>query len=377
MILKTFEYYEFPNDDRYWAIKQFELGKINLFAAKNATGKSRTLMAIDSLDSIIQKSDFNSYSNYTVEFSNKETEFRYNLNYNGNKVISEKLEDNEIIYINRSGNGKGEILTAQSNKEMQLMEFQVPENKLVISRRDQIQYPYLEKIHKWAEGVQYYTFGKSMNQEYGIKIDKEWAFQYGNSDNPVEIFFAGEFNFKNKYREKVLEIVNEIGYNLKEVGIKQGLYSDLNIKSDYYTLYAIENNIKATITQNAMSQGMFRALSIIIHITYHVMMGLPTTILIDDIGEGLDFERSSKLIKLLIRLTEENDNIQLIMSTNDRFVMNNVPLEYWQVIQRTGGECRVYNYQNSKEKFDEFAYTGLNNFDFLATDFINSEWKKV
>jgi hypothetical protein len=61
----------------------------------------------------------------------------------------------------------------------------------------------------------------------------------------------------------------------------------------------------------------------------------------------------------------------------DRFVMNNVPLEYWQVIQRNNGECRVFNYKNSREKFDEFKYMGLNNFDFLATDYINSEWKKT
>jgi hypothetical protein len=64
------------------------------------------------------------------------------------------------------------------------------------------------------------------------------------------------------------------------------------------------------------------------------------------------------------------------MSTNDRFVMNNVPFKYWQLIDRKGGECKVYNYQNSKEIFDEFKYTGLNNFDFLATDFINSDWKQ-
>ena len=69
--------------------------------------------------------------------------------------------------------------------------------------------------------------------------------------------------------------------------------------------------------------------------------------------------------------------IQLIMSTNDHYVMNNVPLEYWQVIQRKGGECRVFNYQNSKEKFDEFEYMGLNNFDFLATDYLNSKWEKI
>jgi len=111
----------------------------------------------------------------------------------------------------------------------------------------------------------------------------------------------------------------------------------------------------------------------LIQVTYNIMSGLPSTILIDDIGEGLDFERSTKLIGLLIELAKKNDDIQLIMSTNDRFVMNNVPLEYWQVIQRKGGECRIYNYRNSKEIFDEFAYTGLNNFDFLATDFLNIE----
>jgi hypothetical protein len=55
------------------------------------------------------------------------------------------------------------------------------------------------------------------------------------------------------------------------------------------------------------------------------MMKTPATILIDDIGEGLDFDRSSRLIKLLIEIAEKNENIRLIMSTNDRFVMNAVP----------------------------------------------------
>jgi len=53
--------------------------------------------------------------------------------------------------------------------------------------------------------------------------------------------------------------------------------------------------------------------------------------------------------------------------------MNKVPFKYWQLINRKGGECNVYNYKNSKEIFDEFKFTGLNNFDFLATDFINSK----
>jgi ABC-type lipoprotein export system ATPase subunit len=51
-----------------------------------------------------------------------------------------------------------------------------------------------------------------------------------------------------------------------------------------------------------------------------------TCVLIDDIGEGLDYERSSNLIKLLLKKMKK-ESIQLIMSTNDRFVMNNIPYD--------------------------------------------------
>jgi hypothetical protein len=58
------------------------------------------------------------------------------------------------------------------------------------------------------------------------------------------------------------------------------------------------------------------------------------------------------------------------MSTNDRFVMNSVPLDEWCVVQRHGCKVQVHNYKNSTTIFDRFKKTGLANFDFLATDFI-------
>jgi hypothetical protein len=61
------------------------------------------------------------------------------------------------------------------------------------------------------------------------------------------------------------------------------------------------------------------------------------------------------------------------MSTNDRLVMNGVPLKSWQFIKRDGGECTIYNYGNSKDIFDEFEFTGLSNFSFLSTDFLTQE----
>jgi len=99
---------------------------------------------------------------------------------------------------------------------------------------------------------------------------------------------------------------------------------------------------------------------------------MPSAVLIDDIGEGLDFDRSCKLIKVLIKKAEES-RVQLIMATNDRFVMNVVPLQYWSVLQRHGGGSKVLNYDNARARFDEFKFTGMNNFDFFATDFLSDE----
>ena len=63
------------------------------------------------------------------------------------------------------------------------------------------------------------------------------------------------------------------------------------------------------------------------------------------------------------------------MSTNDRFVMNSVDLKYWQVIDRVGSNVSYYNIKNSSQIFEDFKFTGLNNFDFFATDFFKTGFK--
>jgi len=114
---------------------------------------------------------------------------------------------------------------------------------------------------------------------------------------------------------------------------------------------------------------MFRALALIIHLNLCSFSHNKQVVIVDDIGEGLDYTRSVAIIELLIAKAEKND-FQLIMTTNDRFVMNKVPLEYWSVLKREGGVVSMYNSRNSKELFDEFKYLGLNNFDFFASDFL-------
>jgi predicted ATPase len=110
---------------------------------------------------------------------------------------------------------------------------------------------------------------------------------------------------------------------------------------------------------------------VLIQFNYYILCGHKGLIIIDDIGEGLDFSRAKQLVQLLISRATES-GIQLIMSTNDSFIMNAVDIEHWAVITREGHKISIFNYENSREIFEEFKFTGLNNFDFLASEFFKS-----
>ena len=171
--------------------------------------------------------------------------------------------------------------------------------------------------------------------------------------------------------------MRELEYDVEEVGVRPptsfhvvGLPGPLAalLPGPLFGLFVKECDLPGITDQNSMSQGMFRALSILIQVNYSQMAKKATCILIDDIGEGLDFERSWRLIDLFRRKAEDT-SIQLVLSTNDRFVMNHVPLDEWSVLQRQGGHVQVRNCENSRDVFEEFRFTGLSNFSFLEMDF--------
>jgi energy-coupling factor transporter ATP-binding protein EcfA2 len=387
MVLRNFQYSERIEAENEWSVNDFSLNpKVNLLVAKNATGKTNIIKRISSLAHILTGDAitfaFGSTESYEVQFENGDVIFNYTVSVKNmvtgadsdfNTIKSEELKlNNTELKLERKENGLGRIWAEKKNE---FIDFQVPVNQLVVfSRQDALQHPYLASLVRWASGLLRYDFATNLGQDEEI-IDimpmKNKPNTYSRN-NPVELYYIIENEMPSSMREAILSSINSLDYDIEDIGIGW----DKNRQLGYPTrqLFVQDKDNHKKIYQKQMSQGMFRAFSLLIQLHFNIFYKIPTTILIDDIGEGLDFDRSTKLIHLLIDLAEHND-IQLIMSTNDRYVMNGVPLKYWQVIDRKGGECKVYNYQNSKEKFDEFDYTGLSNFDFLATDYINSEWK--
>jgi hypothetical protein len=198
---------------------------------------------------------------------------------------------------------------------------------------------------------------------------------FKDADQVIGIFKLGEEEIGTPFIEAIKSDMLSVGYKISEVGTKtpSALLSDegdevslLDGETQY--IYVQESDLREKTEQGLMSQGMFRVLSLIIQINYSLLAKQPSCILIDDIGEGLDFERSSAMIELLIKKAETG-LVQLIMTTNDSFVMNGVPLDYWSVIERKPGLAKLHNIHNSKPIFDDFKFIGLNNFDFFETQF--------
>ena len=119
-----------------------------------------------------------------------------------------------------------------------------------------------------------------------------------------------------------------------------------------------------------MSQGMYRALSVIVILESLLTLKKQGTIAIDDLGEGLDYERSSKLMQLIAQKTKDS-KLQLIITSNDRFLINKVELKSINFLKRNGHIVTAYNYANSRDTFEDFLLTGLNNFDFLSGGILN------
>lgn len=378
MLLESIDYAQHERTIRAWKLEKCSFGKINLIVGRNAAGKSRTLSIIHALANLLcgyQKMRYTS-GNYKVRFDNNGEVIDYHLRYRNRVITKEKLDINSKNRLNRGVKGEGEIYYAGEDKNMK---FQTPESELAsVARRDNIQHPFLQNLYDWGESVILYRFGSKLGQDQlmifgkGKGQEEEQKLDIKNQDKVISIFKQGEKKYAKRFTKAIIQGMRDIGYEITSIGLERPfdliIEPNIPLSVDVSGLFVQESDLKAKTYQPEMAQGMWRALSLIIHITYSQLSGTPRCILVDDIGEGLDYERSSAIVKLLIKRAK-NAPIQLIMTTNDRFVMNTVPLEYWCIIRRTGGICRIYNYKNSAKLFNEFALSGLNNFDFFSSNY--------
>jgi len=378
MKLKSIQYSQYDGQPREWRLEDCTLGDINLIVGKNATGKTKALNIISALANFLSgdsKQKLNT-GDWDVVFENEGMEIRYLLKWKDKRIVQEKLIQAGKTLLQRGADGTGKIFAEKANLDL---DFQPPSDELaVVNRRDTIQHPVLNQLYGWGKAMRHFRFGTPMGQDRAVVIVSgsglsEQELNLKAPNQVVEIFMKGEKEHKKYYAHSIIADMKKIGYELDYISVQKiEVIASNQLPTVASGISVQEKDLAATTLHHEISTGMFRALSLIIQLNYSLLASLPSCILIDDIGEGLDFSRSTALIDLLIGKVK-GTKAQLIISTNDRFAMNRVPLEYWSVIRRLPNMSKIYNYRNSKELFDDFEFTGLSSFDFFSSDYLETK----
>ena len=386
MYLKAIKFSRFFGQPYEWSIEgkpentvynqwvTFE--NINLIVGKNATGKSKTINALGQLANLLAGNVrlsqlFYNTSTYDLLFDDNGIEIAYFLDFQDGKIKQEILKIAGVERLKRIDK-QGTMFYQKANETL---DFEMEDDKLAVSRVDNIQQPFFESLHNWGKTLSHYRFAGGLGKTSFLRdvnlVSDEREIDLKDTNQVVEIFLRGEHKFGEIFMTKIIEDMKAINYNINRIVV-----GSLNAFPVAVVGLAVqEEDVDVMTNQMEMSQGMFRALSLLVQLNYSLLSKLPSCILIDDIGEGLDYERSKSIIDLIIEKVQ-NSSVQIIMTTNDRFVMNKIPLEYWSVIHRVPKKSLFYNYRNSKDVFDEFKYTGLSNFDFLSSEFYFEDLEK-
>lgn len=365
MILESIKYIRQKGKQNEWVLSGKDDGSVyfsntNLIVGKNAAGKTRTLTVISEMANILSlKGGVNRFkhSDWECDLTLKEKDdiYSYRISVKDKAIEDEALSINGIEKYNRKA---GRIFSEQ-NKDF--VAVTLSNDEFVVSLREKEEdFPYLSGLYEWGIALKRFTFTDQFDKDHLLTKSELNAFEKLKPENTIQLFHEGEGLFHEKFTDAIKADMGRLNYSTSIIALEE---CDKGIG-----ISVKEDELYETTMQNDMSQGMFRALSFIINLNYALLMKESVCLLVDDLGEGLDFSRSKSLIDLLIRKINDSD-IQMFITTNDRYVMNSIPIKYWSILDRGAKSSVFYNYRNSKDIFDDFKYTGLNNFDFLVSDF--------
>lgn len=362
MRLKSLSFKENLHKEDAWEFEQLSLGEENLIVGKNATGKTRIINVIHNLARFITtpqiiNPEWNGEWKASFIEENDRT-FEYVIACENGRVIREKISIDGKNKLERST----QSTKIFSEKTLTTNEISPPNDRLALHvRRDKNEFSFLESLIFWADGIR--GFGFANTSPYLIEIPGNPSQLTSLNAVPSTLDLLSE-----EQLQTVLKQLEYLGYHLETActGFAEGMPPTTKI------IFLKEKGISKALTQFEISQGMFRAFSLLTIFEYLRLQDKISTILIDDFGEGLDFERSKKLAEILFgnKRSKSKSKIQFIVTSNDCFLMNSIPLKNLTICSRNNHKIRCLNYSNSKEKFEEWQLLGLNNFDLFSSNFL-------
>lgn len=373
MLLKL-SYLDFEGEPNEWQLEPIDFGIQNLVVGRNSTGKSRLVNVTSGLLAILagtRGTDTLQTGRYCAELKIDEIEYKYEIDLSQNFVKSERLIVNGVERLTREQSGKGKIYYEAEETDLK---FEVEPSAIAVqTKRDRLQHPYILALSEWAASSTLFGFGRPVKNQLAMQTtltaETPDAPSTFDPHDVLRTYIKGYRRFGDSFDHAIVEDLRAIGFQISEVHatVMEPRFLAPAPSSPVLTLAVHEEGLAAPVNQISMSDGMFRSLALTINLNWLIFTSTRGMLLVDDLGEGLDYERACHAIELTMRRAKEH-RIQVVVTSNDRFVMNAVPLDSWILLTRSANKVRGQTSRNSPELFENFEYTGLSNFDFFATN---------
>lgn len=347
MILSSFEYSE-----SNWKLTNLSpLHSLCLLVGRNSSGKTRAIHALQNVVSFMQMKQMylGGSSTFSAKMSFSGTndnpfKMEYSFGIKNGLIDEETLLVNEMMLIERTPD------SAKYKSEA----VHPPVDKLIVqTRRDKYLYPEIEQLMTWAEGV--ICISCSDINPFTLLAPSQLI-------NPFSFSYLVDSLNANE-KEMVMADASKLDYHISSI---ETLKANDNIR----LVQIQEQDVSENIFDMQLSSGMLRSLYLLCFMQFIKNTPKVSMLLIDDMSEGLDYLRSTQLGRMILEDCS-NFGIQLIASSNDCFLMDVVDISNWQVLRRVGSVVSVINQQTHPELFRKFKMTGLSNFDFFSSDFID------
>lgn len=349
MIIKSLKSFSYAESG--WRVEKFEgLQMTNLFVGRNAVGKTKTISALSHvIEYILQIPAIRIPDSFSAALS-FETESGRTIDYSF-EISYKKVKQEKLIV-----DGDIKVLRDAEKATINQIAILPPADKLIIHvRRDVAEYPYIESIIDWSKYVDILPFCEIEQKTF-----------WGPNDDRIDSIRQFEkllFSLSKEGQVRFLKNAQSLGFDISN-------FEFLELNSDTRLVCFKEKGISNSVFAYHLSRGMLRAFYLLIFIESLREGNKPSLFLIDDLCEGLDYRRSIELGKILFEFCD-SAGVQLMASSNDAFIMDVVDIEKWQVLRRNGQVVSCINKTNHPDLFEAFTYTGLNNFDFFSSNFID------
>jgi len=356
----TIKKFQFTDKESGWTLNETEFSHFNLLVGVSGVGKTRVLEAIGRLRNLIldlergasrfrvidrgckwkivfqSKNEEIIWSAETASLQNEDGSFR-------RKFLAEKIVIDGVDIVDR----KEEDFLFEGNRLPRLSD---SESSVILLARESSLYP-IRCFLYYLIHEEHAEFSRSFDETSFNKFTDDLPKIYGIKSIPLLVssglnsrpFLITLYILQEQYPETYQQIKEDFLAIFNSVeDIKIGLpndfepfYPDTLHKAGLILLhFGIKENGK-WIIGNRISLGMRRTLYYLFELA---LAPHGTVFLIDEIENSMGVNCLPQLMDIMLR---HSNDFQFIITSHHPYVINNIPLEYWKIVQRDGSNVTI------------------------------------